>query len=268
MLCYADKATFDCPMRRLALEFAADIQPWLTTTQLQQISDALNGAEEAQNCNVTPNDLKHFDAKNEIRTAPIWDDSDDEDHSIYVDYINGNDKNNGTKLYPLKLLESAIIRARTVYGPKVNKKIILRKGKHYLRDTIYLNANDNNTVITNYNNEFVDLSGSIPIECKWEVYKLNIYFCIINDENITEITGLRVNGQRGVRARYPNANPERDGFGSQLNALSWFPSKLPTKPDVLVYPHNYPIRNNSAGTDNVYNEPYFWYYNLGIGGHK
>ena len=35
--------TFDCPMRQLALEFAQDIQPWLTTTSLQEIADALNG---------------------------------------------------------------------------------------------------------------------------------------------------------------------------------------------------------------------------------
>ena len=35
--------TFDCPMRQLALQFAQEIQPWLTTTSLQQIADALNG---------------------------------------------------------------------------------------------------------------------------------------------------------------------------------------------------------------------------------
>ena len=35
--------SFDCPMRQLALEFAQDIQPWLTTTSLQEIADALNG---------------------------------------------------------------------------------------------------------------------------------------------------------------------------------------------------------------------------------
>ena len=37
--------SIDCPMRQLALEFAQEIQPWLTTTSLQEIADALNRYE-------------------------------------------------------------------------------------------------------------------------------------------------------------------------------------------------------------------------------
>eukprot|EP01084_Bolivina_argentea_P267281 453658_1 len=262
-------------MRQLALEFASEIQPWLTVAQLQEIADALNGSPEAHNCNVTPSDLEHFNDLNNIKTAPIWDDSQSaaiDNHVIYVDYINGHDNNDGTESYPLKLLETAIKKAREIFGPNRNKNIILRKGKHYLPNTIYLNSYDNNTIITNYNNEFADLSGAIPIKCQWKLYKQgengkNIYSCQVNDKNITEITGLRVNGKRGVRSRYPNViSPEISGFGSSIKPVHWFPSTLPTKPDVLVYPHDYPVRNNTAGKDNKFEEPYFWYYNLGIGG--
>ena len=49
---------FDCPMRNLALEFSQYIQPWLTEQQLNEISDALNGSPEAQNCNVSLNNLQ------------------------------------------------------------------------------------------------------------------------------------------------------------------------------------------------------------------
>lgn len=37
------------------------------------------------------------------------------------------------------------------------------------------------------------------------------------------IPGLRVSGARQTRARYPNADPERDGFGSSLLAKAWLP---------------------------------------------
>ena len=47
------------------------------------------------------------------------------------------------------------------------------------------------------------------------------------------VYGLRENGNRLIRARYPNANPEF-GFGSSLHALSWVPSVLPKEPDVEV----------------------------------
>ncbi len=47
------------------------------------------------------------------------------------------------------------------------------------------------------------------------------------------VYGLRENGNRMIRARYPNANPEF-GFGSTLQAASWVPSVLPKNPDIEV----------------------------------
>ena len=69
-----------------------------------------------------------------------------------------------------------------------------------------------------------------------------IYTCDLTNYNeIIDITGLRINGNRGIRARYPNANPEIDGFGSTLTALNWtWPSiKLPN----INYNPSYPNRN-------------------------
>ena len=45
------------------------------------------------------------------------------------------------------------------------------------------------------------------------------------------VAGLRENGNRMIRARYPNANPEL-GFGSTLTAAGWLPPTLPPGPDV------------------------------------
>lgn len=58
--------------------------------------------------------------------------------------------------------------------------------------------------------------------------------------------GLRVNGVRAIRARYPNANPEVDGFASSLRAKQWLPlpSSLPPSPEVEENPDK-PFRNSS-----------------------
>ena len=70
--------------------------------------------------------------------------------------------------------------------------------------------------------------------------------------------GLRIDGVRAIRARYPNANPETQGFGSTLTAKYWLAPTLPSKPDVWYYPSE-PERNTSSSD-------WFFYYNLGIGG--
>eukprot|EP01084_Bolivina_argentea_P309825 535953_1 len=263
-----DQNQFDCPMRQLALEFAQEIQPWLTNKQLKDIADALNGAEEANHCNVSST-IQEKHSQN-----PIWNDltidpKHFDENYIFVDYINGNDKNNGSIDYPLKYLETAILKFRQRKKTNPKRYIILRNGKHYLNNTIYLNSNDNHLIITNYNNELAEISGSKPLNCDWKLYKngqngKNIYQCQITNNSIINFTGLRVNGTRGIRARYPNANPEIDGFGSTLRASSWYPSKLPTKPDQTINPKTYPIRNDTSGGEG--GDPYFWYYNLGMGG--
>ena len=57
-----------------------------------------------------------------------------------------------------------------------------------------------------------------------------------------ELVGLRVAGARATRARYPNADPERDGFGSALRAEAWLPPVPPAAPAVQFSPPT-PFRN-------------------------
>lgn len=55
------------------------------------------------------------------------------------------------------------------------------------------------------------MSGGIPLKVDWQIYRVdseyNIYVADLTGQNISKILGLQVNGQRGTRARYPNANP-------------------------------------------------------------
>ena len=128
-----DQIPFDCPMRQLALEFAQEIQPWLTKDQLQQIADALNGAQEANNCSVSPSSLKQIMQNSQ---NPTWGDLDGiyyDDNYIFVDYNHGKDINDGSINYPLKYLETAILKMRAkrkkglAIRLKPNQLMILKK---------------------------------------------------------------------------------------------------------------------------------------------
>eukprot|EP01083_Nonionella_stella_P019641 54547_1 len=263
---------FDCPMRELALEFAQHIQPWLSQSQLQQIADGLNGSPESRNCSVKPSSsLLQQAPEYPIHQAPNWIDFlvdiDPNVATIYVDYNHGHDHNDGSIARPIKHLNTALIKLRSLSQntDTLSQRIILRKGTHYIADTIHINANDSNLLITNYNHEHVVVSGTKPLNCNWTKYKqapngLYYYQCDLSQNNITDIKGLRVNGIRAIRARYPNGNPERYpcGFCSDLKALRWLPPTLPSRPEVVINP-DYPVR---TGT----NEPAWQHYYLGIGG--
>ena len=337
--------SFDCPMRQFALEYAMKIQPFLSRDQLQDIADGLNGAAESvnNNCVIVPSDWSITKNENRVKSkvsnsTKSNDNATDTIPTIYVDYINGNDNNNGLTLdKPIKHLETAITVARklnlknninnNINNQNINsndyifKRIVLRKGKHYLPNSIFLTLVDSNLLITNYNNEKVTLSGAIKLECdnnEWKnysndwkmfnntdniyngalpasnstdgniiyigqfnnyndcfnkiktIYKeygfgtftyhnsgagdyaymcygrvgstldgpyqdtttvgalQNIKSCDLNSffnqkeyQNISTINGLRVNGIRAVRARYPNGNSERYpcGFCSSIKGI-------------------------------------------------
>ena len=234
----ADPSTFDCPMRQFLLEFATKINPSITSHQLQDIADALNGAPRAlqYNCNVSSNNYSLDTATSrEHSTTPLISNN----HTIYVDTINGDDSLTNTGLNinkPLKTLQVAIIKARILFGPKIFKQILLRQGTYYLQNTIYLNNNDSNLLINSYPNEQVNISGAVSLNnLNWTYYSsgsnnLNnpIYSAYIdtNRYNISDenyIYGLRINGQRGIRARYPNVNSEETLPPSSytLVPLSW-----------------------------------------------
>eukprot|EP01084_Bolivina_argentea_P319827 554783_1 len=258
-------ASFDCPMRKLALEFAQNMQPFLSYDQLKEISDALTGSPEARNCTISPNNLP-FKPKSKHRLPAQWND-DDNMPTIYISSTNGKDDISEPIF---KSLQFAINYARHKYGPTIWKKIVLMDGIYYLKNTIHLNTSDSNLIISNYNNQQAIVSGAVPLEnLQWKLYKnitqnfknnKNIYYTLINNNSITSIPGLRVNGMRGIRSRYPNANPEIDGFGSNITTENWIPpTTYNPLPEIWIYPDE-PYRNIS------YNN-LFQHYNLGVGGY-
>ena len=251
----ADQKSFDCKMRQLGMEFAQKIQPSLSKVKLQEIADALNGAEEAQNCSVTVPDVLEEDG----RKAPTFSLPNSEvSSSFYVDAKKGSDSNSGTMDSPFMTINKAVMAARDAGEYST---IILREGTLYLTETVELTSKDKGLTIQNYPNEVAWVSGGKVIMPKWEKYdvdsskKTNIYKADLSSENIATIPGLRVNMKRAIRARYPNADPEL-GFGSSLSADKWLPPTLPSQPDTEVNPDT-PMRNSSDS---------FQQYQLGIGG--
>jgi hypothetical protein len=71
----------------------------------------------------------------------------------------------------------------------------------------------------------------------------NVYTADLSSFGLTSVAGLRANGARMIRARYPNANPE-GGFGSNLLATSWVPTNVPIQPAIQYEPAT-PYRNIS-----------------------
>eukprot|EP01084_Bolivina_argentea_P064482 117599_1 len=263
-------ASFDCPMRNLILEYAQHVQPFLTKDKLQQVADALNGDPiKPANCTVSIDNLPFEPPINQnllsystdLHTIP----------TIFIDskYGNDNNQNDGSIHKPFKSIHYGLNHIRKHHNKSTNKQILLRKGIYYLQDTLYFNHNDSNLKISSYNGENAIVSGAIPLNnLNWKLYKKSknndgkdIYQAQISSNvNITEIVGLRVNGTRAIRARYPNGNPEvyPPGFNSKITAKQWYGAISKPTPDIVYYPAT------PTKLDNPEHE--FEHYNLGIGG--
>ena len=244
----ADMKSFDCKMRDLAMAYARKIQPFRTKLQFQEIADALNGAIEAQHCNVSVSDLPD-DGGYKAPVYPLLTSG----TMFYVDANKGSDSNSGSMASPFKTISKAVIAARSAGQ---HSTIVLREGTFYLSDTIQLGADDSYLTIQNYPNEEVWISGGKVIMPIWESVNTqdsNIYKASL--PSINSILGLRINNKRAIRARYPNADPEIN-FGSTIKPKEWLPSTLPEVPDEEVHPST-PFRKSSD---------MFQHYQLGIGG--
>lgn len=222
--CLADKSTFDCKMRQLAMDYAHKIQPWLSDMKFKEVADALNGAQEAQKCNVSlARPVPMLQPKPPSFPLPHT-------ATFYVDANKGSDSNPGTIEAPFMTIPKAVMAAR---ASDSGATIILRSGTFYLTDTIVLNNKDSGLTIQNYPNEGVTVSGGKVIKPTWEAVNtanlMNIYKADLSSQGIDSMTGFRMDGMRATRARYPNANPEIQGFASSLKAKKWLPPAVPRK---------------------------------------
>jgi len=120
-------------------------------------------------------------------------------------------------------------------------------------------------------------TGAVPVSFKYEtfwapasgsgVYVLNrgylpnaanLWVADITDLGLGVVEGLRVNGERMIRARYPNARTVEQLGAMQILANSWTQQPLPP---VANYTFNPPTPFRGTAADN-----FFQTFKLGVGG--
>ena len=162
----ADRASFDCSMRSLAVEFAASTNPSLSAAALQRVADALNGSpEKTPGCNVTvPPALAQARARPELAGPPLT----AEGQSFYVDFVKGSDGNSGSVAAPFKTVTRAQVATRAMGA---GSSMVLRGGTHFLAAPLVLDARDAGLTMQSYPGEAAWLSRGTPLSgIAWKPY--------------------------------------------------------------------------------------------------
>ena len=147
-------ATFDCDMRKLALEFSQHIQPGITPEQLHDVAAALNGAPEHQ-CTVEPKQQLRSVSKPKRVSIPS---------NAIVVAPDGKDTNPGTADLPLKTIAAAVTKSRD----SSVKTIALKAGIYRERNTIELDEQDSGLTLCNFDEGKPIISGARVVEVTWE----------------------------------------------------------------------------------------------------
>jgi hypothetical protein len=153
----ADRTSFDCPARALAVEFAAHANPSLSAAHLQEIADALNGSpEKAAGCNVTvpPALLRERSSIPRFRPFPLPASA---AGTFYVDFAGGSDSAAGSQAAPFKTVAHALAATRAGGG---GGTIVLRAGTHFVASTLTLTGADSGLTIQGFPGEEAWLSVS------------------------------------------------------------------------------------------------------------
>ena len=116
----------------------------------------------------------------------------------------------GSAARPFRSLAAAVGRSRALPKPL---SILLRQGTHYLGGSgpLELGAADSGLRIANYPGEEPTLSGATPINPEWRPSAACGAGCFeASLPAVASIPGLRRDGVREIRARWPDFDEERD----------------------------------------------------------
>ncbi len=132
--------------------------------------------------------------------------------NIYVS-PKGNDVNKGTQTKPFASIGKALVEAGKTKGKVV---VNLLGGIYYLNQPIVFTSDDSrkeneSLAITNFKNQKVVISGSVPLKLNWKTYKNGIWQAQVTQDFVFD--QLFVNGELQRMARYPNYNPKAKYYG-------------------------------------------------------
>eukprot|EP00040_Diaphanoeca_grandis_P035793 m.225897 g.225897 ORF g.225897 m.225897 type:complete len:841 (-) comp33472_c0_seq5:209-2731(-) len=248
---------FDCDVRKFAIQWAADNKLGTPSLMSSILSDALQIHTKCNTTDVAPATTMTLHRMSSVTTAgtqhpivlncstkgDVGNSSNPHKTCLFVDAVLGEDDNSGNLQSPFKSIAVAINRVASIQGPTA---VYLREGVHFLSNTLELDHRHSGMQISGYPGETAQVSGGVPITpAKWTKFSHNdskgFTIWVANIGNMPqfkeEVPGLRVNGERMVRARHPNGNPETMGLHTiptgwipANGAESWLPGVAATPP--------------------------------------
>eukprot|EP01043_Picozoa_sp_COSAG02_P007491 COSAG02_NODE_224_length_28285_cov_39.533066_20_plen_407_part_00 len=109
---------------------------------------------------------------------------------------------------PFRSLAAALGRSRAMPKPLA---ILLRHGTHYIAGPLNLGPEDSGLHISNFPGEEAKLTGAVPLDPQWSPSAACGAGCFqASLPSVSSIPGLRRDGVREIRARWPNFDEERD----------------------------------------------------------
>ena len=170
----ADPA-FDCAWRTFALGYAARVQPFISTAQLQAVADSLEIV--ALHCNSSAEVAAAVAAHVPAPRPAVGASASAAAVSIYVDYGAGSDANAGTQASPLKTIAAAVALSRVQRGAAGGAPIaiVLRGGAaHVLADTVRLSPADSLLAFSAFPGEAPVVTGAQPLpQLTWTPYNVS-----------------------------------------------------------------------------------------------
>ena len=139
--------------------------------------------------------------------------------------VNGSDSWPGTPTQPFRTVARALgaVRlARAGAASATPASITLFAGKYYLDATIVLTAVDSYLSIQRFKNDYVELSGGVPLDgLQWtSVSGGALYVAKLASRTFAT---LFADGRRAVRARQPNGDAETSGTSAWFGNGTWLP---------------------------------------------
>ena len=108
--------------------------------------------------------------------------------------------------HPFATIAAAIATAVTARQPGQAAHVVLRGGTHFVADTIELTAAHSHLTIRNADGEAAIVSGGVNITEAWLPSKRcpGCFEADLSKEGVQQVHGLRKDGVREIRARFPN----------------------------------------------------------------
>ena len=261
----------------VGMEFSQAVQPGRPQRAFDDLADALNGGASGPTArsgapSAGATGVVRVAAGGAARRPPLPAAA----LTLHVHATAGSDAaGDGTRARPYRSIErgvEAVRRARRAAAPAPlgGATLLLHPGVHFLRAPVHLTARDSGLAFAGYG-EGAWVSGGVPLRLAWAPFRVNAssgenVWVAPTPSGLTNVTGLRLNGTRLTRARFPNCDVERKGWVAcglvDPGALQWADPRWCkggrcANPPARFEPA-YPSRANESRSGTLYT--------LGVGG--